>query len=259
MTRRSLLATLALVLSGLALAPRPAAAEDPAIVVLGASSLTETLQKVATAWTAKGNPKVTLSFDASSRLAKQVEAGAPVDAFFSADLEWMDYLDGKGLIDEATRVNLLGNTLVAVVPASSTASVASAADLAKPEVKRLALGGENVPVGKYARAALLGLGTWDRVKDRVVNGDNVRTVLGWVAGGEAEAGVVYATDARVEPMVKVAFTFPATSHPAILYPAAVTKGAPHAKEAARFLAFCGSAEGLAVFTAAGFTPAATNR
>ena len=112
-----------------------------------------------------------------------------------------------------------------------------------------------MPAGKYARAAMTSLGAWDPVKDRVVNGDNVRTVLSWVATGEAEAGVVYGTDARVETRVKVGFTFPQSSYPTIVYPAAVINNAAHAKEAGEFLAYCQSAEGMAVFLAAGFSAA----
>lgn len=255
MNRRTLLTGL---LSGLALlslapAPRPAGAEAPAVVVLAASSLTETLNKVARAWTARGHPRVTLSFDASSRLAKQIEAGAPADAFFSADEAWMDYLAGKGLIDPATRANLLGNRLVAVLPKRSALQVAGASDLGRPEIGRLALAGENVPAGRYARAALTTLGAWEPVRERVVSGDNVRAVLSWVARGEADAGVVYATDARVEPAVKLAFTFPVSSHPAIVYPAAVVQGSARAADAADFIRYCRSAEGMAVFLAAGFT------
>jgi len=235
----------------------PAWAADPGLTVLAASSLTESLQKVGESWTAAGHSKVTFSFDASSRLAKQVEAGAPADLFFSADQEWMDYVVTRGLVDPATRVDLLGNTLVVVVPAASTLSVTSAADLGRAEVKHLALAGESVPAGKYARAALGALGGWDAVKDRVVSGDNVRTTLAWVAGGEAEAGVVYATDARIEPRVKVVWTVPASAHPPIVYPAAVVKSSEQATEAAAFLAFCRSEAGRAVFTAAGFTPAPT--
>lgn len=260
MNRRHVLALFLLGAAALALPAPVAEAADPApVVVLAASSLTEALQKVGAAWTAKGHPAVTFSFDASSKLAKQVEAGAPADAFFSADADWMDYLDQRGLIDPTTRANLLGNSLVAVVPASATMAVATAADLAKPEIKHLALAGENVPAGKYGRAALVSLGAWDAVQARVVSGDNVRTVLGWVATGEADAGVVYVTDAKVETKVKVAFTFPATSHPPIVYPTAVVKGAAHAKDAADFLAYCKSAEGMAVFGAAGFTAAPVTR
>ena len=259
MTRRILLTRFALALAALTLSPGPAVADDPTVLVLAASSLTETLQKVGAAWTAKGHPKVTFSFDASSRLAKQVESGAPVDAFFSADTDWMDYLDGKGLIDKATRADLLGNALVAVVPTGSTLGVTAAADLARPEVKHLALAGESVPAGKYARSALTSLGVFDGVKERIVSGDNVRTVLGWVATGEADAGVVYVTDAKVERRVKVAFTFPPSSYAPVAYPIAVVKDAAHAKDATDFLAYCKSADAMAVFTAAGFTTASVSK
>ena len=233
----------------------PARAADTEITVLAASSLTEALQAVAAKWTAAGHPKVTFSFDASSRLAKQIEAASPADLFFSADTDWMDYLDQRSLIDNSTRVNLLGNALVVVVPATSTATFGSVKNLSRPEVKHLALAAETVPAGKYARAALTSAGAWDAVKDRVVNGENVRTVLSWVAGKEAEVGFVYATDAKIEPKVKVALTVPAESYPPIVYPAAIVKTAAHAKEAAEFLAYCRSAAGMAIFLAAGFTPA----
>jgi molybdate transport system substrate-binding protein len=247
MTRRLLLFALALVLA------LPAHAADTEITVLAASSLTEALQAVAAKWTAAGHPQVTFSFDASSRLAKQIEAASPADLFFSADTDWMDYLDQRGLIAKATRLNLLGNALVVVVPATSTATFGSVKHLSRPEVKHLALAAETVPAGKYARAALTSAGAWEAVKDRVVNGENVRTVLGWVASKEADAGFVYATDAKIEPKVKVALTVPAASYPPIVYPAAVVRSAAHAKEAAEFLAYCRSADGMAVFLAAGFT------
>jgi molybdate transport system substrate-binding protein len=229
---------------------RPARAD---VVVLAASSLTESLQAAGAAWTAAGHPKVAFSFDASSRLAKQIEAKAPADLFFAADTEWMDYVAQKGLVDAATRTNLLGNALVVVVPAASTFTVASVADLAEPDVKHLALAGESVPAGKYARAALASLGGWEPVKDRVVNGENVRAVLSWVASREAEAGFVYLTDAKVEAGVKVAWTVPAGSHPPIVYAAAVLQDAAHAREAAEFLAYCRSPEGMAIFLGRGFT------
>lgn len=226
------------------------------VLVLAASSLTESLQTVAAAWTAQGHPAVTFSFDASSRLAKQVEAGAPADAFFSADTQWMDYLDKKGLIDGSTRRDLLGNTLVVAVPSRSPLYVSGPGDLVVPAVKHLALAGESVPAGTYARAALENLSAWDALQSRVVRGDSVRTVLSWVATGEADAGVVYGTDARVEPRVTVAFTFPAASYPQIVYPAAVIQGAAHAKDARDFLDYCQSEAGMKVFIEAGFSPAA---
>ena len=222
--------------------------------MLAGASLTESLQKVGAAWQADGHGPVTFSFDASSKLARQVEAGVPADAFISADQEWMDYLDGKGLIAPGSRAVVLGNALVAVVGASAAFTPTDAHDLANPAIVHLALAGENVPAGKYARAALQSTGAWDAVKDRVVNGDNVRATLGWVATGEAEAGVVYATDARVEPRVKVAFAFPASSHPPIAYPAAALSAAAHLEEAQRFVTYCQSPEAQAIFAAAGFLP-----
>ena len=242
--------------SALALGARVVEARDPdPIVVLAASSLQETLPVVAAAWTAKGHPPVTFRFDASSRLAKQIEAGIPADAFFSADRDWMDVLERAGRLAAGTRQDLVGNTLVAVVPASSRLVIASASDLAQPAVARLGLAGENVPAGKYGRAALRSIGVEDAVQGRIVNGDPVRTVLKWVATGEVSAGIVYATDARVEPRVRVAFPFAAGSHPAVVYPMAVLKDAAHAREAGSFLAACRSPEGMAVFLAAGFTAA----
>jgi molybdate transport system substrate-binding protein len=234
----------------------PARAGDTEITVLAASSLTESLQAVGASWTAAGHPKVTFSFDASSRLAKQIEAAAPADLFFSADTDWMDYLAQRGLIDEPTRVNVLGNSLVVVVPAASTATFGSVKNLSRPEVTHLALAAETVPAGKYARAALTSAGIWEAVNNRVVNGENVRTVLGWVASNEAEAGFVYATDAKIEPKVKVALIVPVASYPPIVYPAAIVKSAAHARDATEFLAYCKSAEGMEVFLAAGFTPPA---
>ncbi len=223
-----------------------------AVLVLAASSLTETLPAVAQKWTAQGHPRVEFSFDASSRLARQIEQGAPADAFISADGAWMDQLEAGGLIEPATRFDLVGNTLVAVVPSTSMLRVTTAADLAAAAIKRLGLAGENVPAGRYARTALTTLGLWPRIGERVLSGDNVRTVLGWVASGEVDAGIVYATDALIEPRVRTAFVFPSGSHPAIEYPAAVVLGAAHAADAAAFLGYCRSVEAGSIFAAAGF-------
>ena len=257
MKQRWFLALLAVVTTiALALGSRVVEAADPdPIVVLAASSLQETLPVVAAAWTAKGHPPVTFHFDASSRLAKQIEAGAPADVFISADRDWMDVLERAGRLAAGTRQDLVGNTLVAVVPAASGLTLASPGDFARPEVARLGLAGENVPAGKYGRAALRSIGVGDAVQGRIVNGDTVRTVLKWVATGEVSAGIVYATDARVEPRVRVVFRFAAGSHPAIVYPMAVLKDSVHAREAGSFLAACRSPEGMAVFLAAGFTAA----
>ncbi|MSQ00867.1 MAG: molybdate ABC transporter substrate-binding protein [Myxococcales bacterium] len=225
-----------------------------AVLVLAASSLTETLPAIARKWTAQGHARVEFSFDASSRLARQIEQGAPADAFVSADRGWMDELQAKGLVDPATRRDLAGNTLVAVLPAASPLRVTTAVEFASPAIRRLGLAAENVPAGRYARASLRWLGVWPQVAERVLTGDSVRTVLGWVASGEADAGVVYATDARIEPRVRTAFAFPHGSHPAIVYPAAVVQGATHREDAAAFLTYCQSTEARSIFAAAGFLP-----
>ncbi len=231
------------------LPPNPAS-----LTVLAASSLTDVLPQVAAAWTEAGHPEVSLRFDSSAKLAKQIEAGAPADVYVSADDAWMDHLVARGLVVSGTRVRLLGNALVAIVAVRSPLPIRAPAGLGLPAVKHLALAGEFVPAGAYARQALVYAGQWSAVKDRVVEGDNVRTVLGWVTTGEAEAGVVYATDARGEPRVRVAFEFEKGSYTAIVYPAAIVTGAVEPAEASAFLSWCAGPEARAIFAAAGFLP-----
>ena len=189
--------------------------------------------------------KVTASYAASSTLAKQIEDGAPADVFASADVDWMDYAQGKKLIKDDTRVNLLGNRLVLVAPKTSPlgdVTIGPGFDLA-------ALAGDGrivtgdvraVPVGRYAKAA-----------PRMAMTENVRAALALVARGEAPLGIVYETDAKVEPGVKIVGTFPADSHPPILYPFAATAAAK--PQAARYLAFLRSAAAKNVFERYGFS------
>lgn len=232
--------------------PAPPTPKPPVgIVAFAAASLTDALPKVADAWEIETGNAVTFRFESTSKLAKQIESGEPADLLFSADAEWMDALAAKDLIVAPSRRDLLGNTLVAIVPAGAAFVPASADDLAGPGLLHLAMAGENVPAGRYGRAALRSAGVWSSVESRVVSGDNVRTALGWVASREAEVGVVYATDARAEPKVKVAFTFPPASHPPIVYPAAALKASAHPSEAAAFLDFC-QGKGRAIFEEAGF-------
>lgn len=233
-------------------------------VVLAAASLQESLEAAAKAWAAKGHARPVLSFAASSALARQIEAGAPADLFISADEEWMDTLANKGLIRADTRATMLGNSLVLIAPATSGATSRAASRLALDPVPgfplgralgngRLALADPaGVPAGRYARQALERLKVWDKVKDRIAAGDNVRAALGLVAQGEAPLGIVYATDARAEPKVRVVATFPAASHVAITYPVAVLKAA-RSPDAGAFRAFLLSPEGQAVFRRYGFT------
>ncbi len=234
-------------------APRAEAAE---ITVFAAASLKETMDAAAALYEKESGDTVRVSYAASSALAKQIEAGAPADLFFSADLAWMDYLAERELIDPATRSSLLGNTLVLVAPKDHvpTLAIALGFDLAGAlgADGRLAVGQvTSVPAGKYAKAALEKLGVWGAVSARLAESDNVRAALAFVARGEAPLGIVYATDAAAEPAVAMVGTFPAGSHPAIVYPLALTKSAgPDAKKLLDFLA---GPEAAAIFEKAGFT------
>lgn len=227
------------------------------LTVFAAASLSDVLQQVGEAYTAQTHQPVRFSFAASSALAKQIESGAPADAFISADQEWMDYLAKRGLIQDATRRDIVTNALVLVAPADSTLKLRIAPGFALAaalgERGRLATGDPaSVPVGKYAKAALTRLGVWTRMENRLIPADNVRTALNFVARGETPLGIVYATDARAESRVRVVDTFPADTHERIAYPAAVTARAP--PEAAAFVTFLGSAKARAIFNKAGFGP-----
>ena len=219
------------------------------IRVLAASSMTDVLPKIADAWK-MSHPRDTFqfSFDASSRLARQVESGVPSDLFFSADEEWMDYLLKKDLIATDTRQDLVGNELVVIFPASTKKVPKQPKELAHFPIRRFALAGENVPVSKYALESLKKLGLWDALSPKVVRGENARTSLKWVSSGEADAGVVYRTDALVDPGVKVAFELPSVTP--IRYPAAALKNAKSGRE---FLVFCKSTEAQELFKNAGFS------
>lgn len=225
-------------------------------VVLAAASLQESLEEVAETWTEQGHPAPTLSFAASSALARQIENGAPADLFISADEEWMDELEQQGLLRDGTRQTLLGNTLVLIAPAASTAQVILADPASLPAALgdgRLAMADpESVPAGRYGKAALEELGSWSAVADRIAPGENVRAALALVENGQSPLGVVYATDALVSLKVKVVARFPGNSHPPIRYPAAVLKASKNA-DAAPFLVFLGSAEARRIFAEHGFT------
>jgi molybdate transport system substrate-binding protein len=232
-----------------------AEAEDRTLTVFGASSLTDVLEEVGRAWTAKTGLPVRFSFAASSALAKQVESGAPADVFVAADQDWMDYLARGGLIQVGTRRDIAGNSLVLVAPADSPIRLKIAPGFALAAALgtrgRIATGDPaNVPAGKYARDALTHLGVWETVENCIIPTDNVRTALNFVARGEAPLGIVYATDARAESRVRVLDVFPAATHQPIRYPAAVT--ATGGAEAADFMDFLSSQSAIAIFDRAGF-------
>ena len=227
------------------------------VVAFAAASLKNALDEIAAAWAEDtGKPAPKMSYGASSALAKQIEQGAPADLFLSADLDWMDYVAGKGLIKPDSRFNLLGNKIVLIAPKEAKAATVAltGADLAKALAGgRLSMANvDAVPAGKYGKAALEKLGAWNAVKDHVAQAENVRAALLLVARGEAPLGIVYSTDAAAEPKVRIVASFPEDSHPPIIYPAALTKdsSSPHAKS---FLDFLRSAKARTSFERQGFT------
>jgi molybdate transport system substrate-binding protein len=242
----------------LAAAVAPAArAQSGGLVVFAAASVKTALDEIAAGWAEdSGRPVPRLSYAASSALARQIEQGAPADLFISADTDWMDYAQQKKLIQPATRVNLLGNTIVLIAPrdAATSVTIKPGFDLARALAGgRLAMANvEAVPAGKYGKAALEKLGAWNGVKDKIAQAENVRAALVLVARGEAPLGIVYASDAAAEPNVKVVGTFPDDSHPPIIYPAALTRDTK-ATDARSFLDLLKSARVRPVFEKQGFT------
>lgn len=199
------------------------------ITVFAAASLKEALDAAAKPFEAASGNKVAVSYAATSALARQIEAGAPATLFISADLDWVDYLDKRGLTVAGTRHELLGNDLVLVAPARSTVAVkiVPGFDLAAAlQGGRLALANpDSVPAGKYAKAALMNLGAWQGVSGHIAPAENVRAALVLVSRGEAPLGIVYRTDAMADRGVRVVDAFPASSHPPIVYPMVQLKGA----------------------------------
>ena len=247
---KSLLPALAVFSSAMAAAQAP----EP-VTVFAAASLTDALQASGKAFTGKTGIPVRFSFASSSALARQLEAGAPADMFLSADLEWMDYVQTRGLIATKSRANLMQGRLALIAPADSAVKLKIARGF--PIVKalgpdgRLATGDpESVPIGRYARASLTSLGVWPAISDRLARTENVRFALALVARREAPLGIVYETDAKVEPKVRIVGIFPEKSHPPIVYPIALTTKAQPA--AAIFYKFLRGSQGRAIFKGYGF-------
>ena len=255
-SRRSWLALLTAAVLTLAAGTAPAVAQGRDVLVFAAASLKNALDEVAAQWQRESGKKAAISYAASNTLIKQIEQGAPADIFISADLDWMDYGQQKGLIKPDTRSNLLGNRLVLVAPKDSniSANIQPGFDLAALlKGGRLAMGNvDAVPAGKYGKAALEKLGAWVGVKDKIALAECVRAALVLVARGEAPLGIVYQTDAASDPTVKIVGTFPENTHPPIIYPVALTKDATGA-EAIAFLNFLRSAAARAAFERQGFT------
>jgi molybdate transport system substrate-binding protein len=248
---RSLLALGLLVFGVAAIA---AEAARPTVIVFGAASLTNALQELGDSYTKETSVPVKFSFAASSVLARQIESGSPADIFFAADLEWMDYLQSRNLINKSSRHDVLGNKLALIAPADSKIELKIAPHFALVAALgggRLATGDpDSVPVGRYARGALTTLGVWNDVQDHLVRAENVRSALMFVARKEAPLGIVYETDALIDNKVRIVDVFPENSHSPITYPIALTTSAK--PEAAKFVDYLLSAAGDAVFRKYGF-------
>jgi molybdate transport system substrate-binding protein len=245
MIRRLFLSLVLVLATGAAAAPK-------APLILAAASLQESMNAAADAWAAKGHPRPVISFAASSALARQVAAGAPADLFVSADEEWMDDLQKRGLLVPGTRVDMLGNALVVVAPAG-TARARPYDVFRGLGLSRIAVADpDSVPAGRYARAALQRMGRWDAARPNLVRAENVRAALLLVERGVVPLGIVYATDARASRKVQIAAVFAASSHPPIRYPIArlTASISPDAESFRRFLL---SREGKAIFVRFGFT------
>ncbi|MCK6530700.1 molybdate ABC transporter substrate-binding protein [Myxococcota bacterium] len=224
--------------------------------MLAAASFTDALPRIAAAWQARGGVPVVFDFEGTPDLVARIEAGEPADLFFSGDGRWMDHLERSGAIVPETRVDLAGNRLVAACPSNSPFTPASPAEIASPEVRFVAVAADDVPSGRYARAALESLGIWPAVEGRLARGGSGRDTLRWVARGEAQVGIALESDAYADRHVRFAFALPESSHPPIRHPAAVLRASTHPQEALRFLEFCRGPEGRAILGAAGFRPVA---
>jgi molybdate transport system substrate-binding protein len=240
----------------LATAPHPAAAQDM-LTVFAAASLRNALNDVDAAFTKTTGVKVTASYAASSALAKQIAQGAPADAYVSANIKWMDFLEQKKLVAAGTRLNLLGNRLVLIAPKDSKldhVAIGKGFDIAKLAGSgRIAVADTKaVPAGLYAKAALTSLGAWAAAEPKLAQAENVRATLAYVARGETPLGIVYATDAHVEPKVKIIGQFPVGSHPAITYPVAALAASKNA-HVKRYLHFLQTQAAKAIFEKYGFS------
>jgi molybdate transport system substrate-binding protein len=234
----------------------PAAAQGTPVLVFAAASMKNALDDANALFERQKGVKVTTSYAASSALAKQIEAGAPADIFISADLDWMDYVEQKQLIKPGTRANLLGNKIVLIAPSNSKLQLTIAPNFPLAQALgdgRLAMADTaSVPAGKYGKAALEALGVWAAVAGKIAPAENVRATLLLVSRGETPLGIVYQTDAAVDPNVKILGSFPDNTHPPIVYPVALIQSSTN-PAASDYLAFLKSAAARPFFEKQGFT------
>jgi len=223
------------------------------ISVFAAASLTDAFREMTTAYEKRSGDKIVYNFGASSMLARQIEEGAPADLFFSADEAKMDGLEKKGLIVKETRKSRLSNSLVIVVAAEGSPAIETPKDLATDKVKWLALAEpKTVPAGIYAREYLQKQKLWSAVQAKVIPTENVRAALAAVEAGNADAGIVYKTDAAISKRVRIAYEVPRADNPPISYPVAVVKEAKQPEAAKRFLQYLNSDDAAKVFEKFGF-------
>ena len=225
------------------------------LTIFAAASLKTALDEVTSAWTSDTGIATAISYAASSALARQIEQGAPADVFLSADLDWMTYLETRGLVPKGSAIDLLGNSLVLISPRDSNAAITIAEGFPLAEHLgggRLAMADvKSVPAGKYGKVALQTLGVWASVEGKLAQAENVRAALKLVASGEAPLGIVYATDAIADPAVKIIANFPIKSHPPIIYPVAPVTDSRNSG-AAPFITYLQSAKAGAIFVSHGF-------
>jgi molybdate transport system substrate-binding protein len=248
-----------LVISALIAVGAAGAEGNAPVDVFAAASMAEAMNDAAPAFKVHTGVTIRTTLASSANLAQQIDKGAPADVFISADAQWMDWAASHGLIAPGTRRDIASNSLVLIAPAGSPVrpfNIGRGSPLARMlGDRRLAVGDvASVPAGIYAKAALQSLGLWDGGKDHLAQAENVRAALAFVARGEAPLGIVYATDAKAEPKVKVVAVFPESSHPPIVYPAAVTRNAKDPKGAREFLDFLTSREGQTLMRRRGFGP-----
>lgn len=229
-----------------------ATARAESVLVFAAVSLSDALNQIATDFQRETSISVQYNLQGSSALARQIEAGAPADLFFSADEEKMNQLQEKNLIDTSSRISLLSNVLV-IVTASDNSGVNTPADLGNARVESIAIAQpDSVPAGIYARRYLENIGLWETLTPKIIPTENVRAALAAVAAGNAEAGFVYRTDATTSPRVRIAYEIPESDAPSITYPVAILREASNKNAARQFLSYLRSSAAGAVFEKYGF-------
>ena len=256
MKRIAILGLVVLLILSLGTAAMAESGKPVQLFVSAAASLTDVMTEIAEQYKAVApEVEITFTFDSSGTLQTQIEEGAPADIFLSAAQKQMNALAEKELIAADTRRDLLVNQVVLIVPVDSSLTLESFEDVLGEDVKMVAIGGESVPVGQYTQEIFTTLGTWEQLQAKASLGENVRAVLAWVESGDADCGIVYATDAASTDKVKVVCSAPEGSHQPVIYPGAVLAESENQEAAKAFLDFLTTGEAVAAFENAGFVVA----